>query len=358
MFVEHLSRQYPLTREAYNLLSGAGIGSHEEMYALLAQFPAVAKGSGISLPELSAIAATGVSARVATTILSAVRSPVHFAKGAFSPPRSAIGNGFEAGPAAPSPALASLPASAIVHVLGTPVRDQGARSTCAAHAVTACAEVHFSHGDLSEQFHYWAAKKHGDDPFPDEEGTWLRCTKYAMTALGMCDEALWPYDPRVLPNIETQEITGTSPSAAATGDGATRMLNPSTYADTSRIRTGNAQTLAQHLGNGPVAVALPVFFDVITGVDNWSWSGALNHGHVVDPPQFAVVDGGQAVCINEFHPDPTALGGGWFVFKNSWGTAWNNGSGTPAVGHPACNAGYGYLSAAYVEKYLWELLQI
>lgn len=116
--------------------------------------------------------------------------------------------------------------------------------------------------------------------------------------------------------------------------------------------------LRSHLGNGPVAVALPVFFDVITGVDNWSWSGALNHGHVVDPPQFAVVDGGHAVCISEFQPASSAPGGGWFIFKNGWGTAWNNGSGTPAAGHPACNPGYGYLSAAYVEKYLWELLQL
>ena len=43
MFVDQI--QGELTTEAYNVLSQAGVGSYEEMYGLLQQFPSIAKGS-------------------------------------------------------------------------------------------------------------------------------------------------------------------------------------------------------------------------------------------------------------------------------------------------------------------------
>jgi C1A family cysteine protease len=222
--------------------------------------------------------------------------------------------------------------------------------------VVACIEEHLSHSDLSEQFKYWAAKKHGDDPFPDDEGTWLRCAMNALMSQGVCDESLWQYNPNPIPGNETQEMPG-DPSWQAINDAARRTIKPSCYLDTSRLKNGKASTLTQELKKGPVAIAIPVFVDRVTNTDNWNWTKALDYGHVLDPPQFSVVDGGHAICVCEYHPSTAAPGGGWFVFKNSWGTQqWSDGSNLPPPGHPAWKAGYGYISAAYVDEYLWEIL--
>lgn len=355
MFADQIKEE--ITAEAYNLLGKTGVGSYEEMNGLLVQFPSIAKGSGINLPSLSNIVAVHVSTAVTSAVLTKTQSPPRFAKGLLSPPRSPIGNGYQQPSPSGSLSTVGVPNNPIVNTLTTPVRDQGQRATCVAHAVVACVEEYLSHHDLSEQLKYWAAKKHGDDPFPDEEGTWLQCVKNAMESYGICDESLWQYNPNPIPNNETQEISGTAPSTQAIHDAANRKLNTVSYRDTSRMNSGKASMLAQELNKGPVAAALPVFVDLMTGADNWSWTGAWDYGHVIDPPQFSVVNGGHAICVCEYHPSTVAPGGGWFVFKNSWGIQqWSDGSNSPPQGHPQWKAGYGYLSAAYVDEYLWEFL--
>lgn len=355
MFADEIKEE--IAGEAYNLLSKTGVGSYEEMNGLLLQFPSIAKGSGIRLPSLSNIVAAYLTTAVMSTIRAKTQNPPHFARGLFSPPRSLIGNGYQQPPPSGPPSAIGVSSNPIVNALTMPVRDQGQRATCVAHAVVACLEEYFPHPNLSEQFKYWAAKKHGDDPFPDEEGTWLRCAKNALESHGVCDESLWQYNPNPIPGNETQEISGTDPSTTAIHDAAIRKLNTAIYRDTSRMNSGKASLLAQELNKGPVAAALPFFVDLMTGASNWSWTGAWDYGHVLDPTQFSVVDGGHAICVCEYHPSTAAPGDGWFVFKNSWGTQqWSDGSNSPPQGHPKWKAGYGYLSAAYVDEYLWEFL--
>lgn len=357
MFIDQIKEE--VTAGAYNVLSKAGVGSYEELYGLLVQFPSIARGADINLPALSNLAVPQILATVKNSIQAKTQNPPSFAKGVLSPPRSHTGNGYQQPPSSGPSGAVNVPTSPIIQALTTPVRDQGHRGTCVAHAVVACLETHFSHSDLSEQFKYWAAKKHGNDPFPDEEGTWLRCARNALESHGVCEEFLWPYDPNPLPGNETQEISGTAPSMTAMHDAVTRTLNSANYQDTSRIKSGKADLLAQELAQGPVAVSLPVFVDTLTKADNWNWTGAWDYGHVLDPTQFSVVDGGHAICMCEYHPSTAAPGGGWFVFKNSWGTQdWSRGGQTPPQDHPAWQAGYGYLSAAYVDEYLWEFLRL
>jgi C1A family cysteine protease len=175
----------------------------------------------------------------------------------------------------------------------------------------------------------------------------------------VCEELLWQYNGTPTPGNETQEIKGRSPSARAEQDAATRKHGTTSYDDVSSVRNGKATRLVQELSSGPVAISLPVFVDTLTRMDNWSWVGAANYGHVLDPTQFSVVDGGHAVCVCEYQPSAAAPGGGWFIFKNSWGIQyWSNGSNTPPSGHPQWKAGYGYLSAAYVDEYLWEFFRL
>jgi hypothetical protein len=356
MFADEIRER--ITPEAYTVLGRTGIGNYEEMYALLVQFPSIANSSGVSLPSLSNVAAAGVSAAAMATIQAHAQSQLRFALGAVSPPNSIVGTGYQQPVASSIPSPTMAPNTPIHHTLNAPVRDQGQRGTCVAHAVVACVEWKFSFQPLSEQFKYWAIKTHGGDPFPNQAGTTLRCAKNSLASHGVCEGVLWPYNPQPIAGNETQAGPG-SPSAAALQDASLKAQSNTLHSNTSSQNSGKAALLASELTNGPVAVSLPVFVDVITDVANWAWTGAYEYGHVIDPTPFSVVKGGHAVCVCGYSPSTSAPGGGWFVFKNSWGVSgWSAGVKAPPSGQPALNPGYGYMSAAYVDEFLWELLRV
>ncbi|HWE40476.1 MAG TPA: C1 family peptidase [Isosphaeraceae bacterium] len=357
MFVQELRDR--LDEQSLPVLGNAGIGNFEELYALLLQFPSIGRDPAVSLPHLSYLASSALSTAVMNSIQHSAGMSVSFATGSVPPPHSLIGNGYmESAPTGPVPSVGVRPVP-ISQPIATPVRDQGMRGTCVAHAVVACAEVYFGHGDLSEQFLYWAAKTHGEDPFPNDRGTWLRCARNALVAHGVCDETLWGYNPQEVTGNEPQGVVGSEPSAQAIADASTRATAAGACEDTSAALSGKAARLAQEVAIGPVAVAMPVFEDQMSRVMNWTWTGARDYGHVLDPTPFSVVKGGHAVCVNAYEPSSAAPGGGWFVFKNSWGTAlWSSGAKSPPVGHPNPPPGFGYLSAAYVDRFLWEALRL
>lgn len=324
---------------------------------MMRQFPSIAEDPEISLPMLSNLVATRMSFAARSAVEARVATPVAYARGSQPPPDSVVSIGDRQEPVT-LPASLDLPSDAVVCGLATPVRDQGQRGTCVAHAVTACVEHHFGESDLSEQFLYWGAKLHGGDPFPTAEGTWLRCAEQALRSNGICSEQLWPYNPARIAGNETQEIPGTAPSSAALTDAPSRSHAAATCLDVSSQTSGKAAGLRTELAKGPVAISLPVFQDPQTPFDNWNWYGAVDHGHVLDPTQYSVVAAGHAICACGYQPSASAPGGGWFVFKNSWGTTtWNPGGGTTPPGHPVTAAGYGYVSASYVDRYLWEYLR-
>ena len=108
-------------------------------------------------------------------------------------------------------------------------------------------------------------------------------------------------------------------------------------------------------------MTLPVFKDPLGTTDNWNTSVALAYGHVLNPPPLSAACGGHAVCITGFRPDPAEPNGGYFVFRNSWGSGWAQNAPAPAGSNRSFVApepGYGSISASYVESYLWELLQL
>ncbi len=359
MFVDEIRQR--VSPEGYAVLSRTGIGSFDEMYALTVQFPSIANIPGLRLPSLSHVAASGVSsAAIMSSVQAQLQTPVQFGYGAFLPPNSHVGIGYQQ-PMPLASGNASLgPQSAISpHRLPSSVKDQGQRGTCVAHAVVACVEWRLPLQSLSEQFKYWAAKTHGDDPFPEKEGTWLRCAKNSLASHGVCKDSYWPYNPIPSPGNPTQADSA-NPSQTALQDATGRRLTTVSYGDPSPQNSGKALLLAQELQNGPVAVGLPVFRDSLSRVSNWSWSGALDYGHVLDPTTFSFVTAGHAVCVCEYIPSTVAPGGGWFVFKNSWGVnTWSSGGAVaPPAGHPSWKPGYGYLSAAYVDEYLLELLRV
>lgn len=358
MFAEQIKER--VTGEAYALLKQLGIGDFGEMYGLLLQFPSIIQ-PGIDLARLSNLAFTQVSPAIAGQINSAANSaPPAFSTGALSPPKSRISVNSQQPQSPQMPSSVISPSVApITHRMGSPVRDQGTRGTCVAHATIACAEHHFTHSDLSEQFVFWAIKTHGGDPSPHLDGTRLEFADRALLSHGACEELHWSYNPTPIPGNVTQETPPHLPSSVAIQDGQTRAKKPSHYSDTSPQGSGSTALLIRELQKGPVAVSLPVFRDPTSKFQNWNWQGARDHGHVIDPPPNSIVIGGHAVCVCEFQPSPNAPGNGWFVFKNSWGTAqWGSGNQLAPPGHPPCPKGYGYVSASYIDGFLWEMLRL
>ena len=61
------------------------------------------------------------------------------------------------------------------------------------------------------------------------------------------------------------------------------------------------------------------------------------------------------MCAVGFEPDPEEPTGGYFIIRNSWGTAWSSQAPSPGNTYSP-GPGYGEVSATYVDAYLWELL--
>ena len=56
--------------------------------------------------------------------------------------------------------------------------------------------------------------------------------------------------------------------------------------------------------------------------------------------------GGHAVCLVGYQDSTSSPGGGYFILRNSWGTAW--GSQCPY------RPGYGTIPYQYIAQYNWE----
>jgi Papain family cysteine protease len=212
-----------------------------------------------------------------------------------------------------------------------PIRNQGARGTCVAHAVLAVREhleILAGHGrdlDLSEQFVYWWCKGH--DGIPTAEGTYLSIAMRCLTEIGAPRESLWPY----VMAQSGDEGQGPPPSAAANGDHAFCIAKTIEF---NRIDITGIKT---RLNEGHVvAFAVPVF-------DSWYYSSANQRwGKFTLPLPGEQPDGGHAMALVGYQDDPAAPGGGYFLLRNSW---------QPWSYESVLQPGYGYIPYAYIARF-------
>lgn len=216
-----------------------------------------------------------------------------------------------------------------------PVRNQGNRGTCVAHAALAI-EEHFlnlqgAYQDLSEQFLYWNCKR--NDGIPNSEGTWLAIAVPLLQRDGSCLETTWPYNPNPAPGNEGQ---GPAPGRA--------QLEAITFRipGYKRISPTSVPDIKSELAKGRcVAFSVPVF-------NSWLRSRWVAYsGDITMPVPNEIRVGGHAMCMVGYvdMPDP-GLGGGRFIIRNSWGTNWGVNSshgGTPTPG-------YGTIPYAYIDR--------
>lgn len=308
--------------------------------------PRMSHGLGLRLPSVLKDADFGDILPTATALATLGPSPATSTWPDSAPPPASGPGG-----TAPPP---TLPPSVDLKPILTPVRDQFYRGTCVAFTATALLEAQVLRDthqvlDLSEQFVYYLARQ--NDPDRREDGTYLQYALDGLQQRGACLAGLWPYSHY---NDWGQALTFLPPAHPLVDLEADARSHRIAGYSGCRANDVNAMKFAL-AHNQPVAVGLPVFKD--------AWINAFTNstGEVQMPlarpnpdgteTLLDTVTGGHAIPLIGYRdtPDPNDVavhrpGGGYFTFKNSWGTAW-------ASGNLNDGPGFGILPYAYLEKY-------
>lgn len=273
-----------------------------------------------------------------------------------------------------------------------PVRNQKRRGTCVAFAVAACVEILLSDHDkrkskLSPEFLYWWCRQKEYRPAGSllgyEEGAIkLSQARDVLFERGICKEDLLPY--RTGPRYQAYGLSHEAengPSHDAKKDAIERTMEKGDYwhqLSDGDIVGEKSERIYRELKSGrPVAVGIPMFeFDNHFGTTNWTNLRTQTTGIVLGPTDFGLAkeleispDGTEGiglhivsahvVCFVGFEPDSKAEGGGWFIFRNSWGYRFGkhrkDDQSVPLV---IRRQGYGAISVQHVEGYCWEFLSL
>lgn len=209
----------------------------------------------------------------------------------------------------------------------SPVKDQGRLGSCVGFAVAAMKEFqeqkeHMEevaagkkytrkedHYDLSEAWVYWNSKK--IDPWPNQEGTSIRCAMQVIHKIGIPCEAGWEYDDR---------FKG-EPESWASLVAKWGLID-------SYWRIATIDELRTALLDGPVVIGIACFEEILRP--------NFETGVVPYPANPNNLYGGHAICVVGFSDNAKQI-----KFKNSWGTGWGK-------------SGYGFLSYRYINDFMWD----
>lgn len=194
---------------------------------------------------------------------------------------------------------------------GIGIYDQGERGTCSIFAITGLLEFEYAHtqgitAPLSVEYLNWASNMITGEL---ADGSYFSDALTALNKYGICSDELFPY---YIQNYNSQ----VAPSQAAIKEAKKRRgaslywikeWNPTTGMAEEQIAQIKQQILKEH----PVAIGFrwPKKEDKYRRVEN---------GIMIVPPEEGVYDG-HSVIIVGFKDDPTVAGGGYFIFKNSYG---------------------------------------
>ncbi|KNG93272.1 C1 family peptidase [Pseudaestuariivita atlantica] len=319
--------------------------------------------------------------------------------GCAAPSQEAIGTysnlDFQTGSApAPTATVARDKTLSVLPKGAWPIRDQRYRNTCVAFCATAALELFRARekGDttpetLSEDFLYnrmrgGLSQEYLDwvrSVLPDYElgATLLAQALMVQREIGTLTEAQRPYQ-QATPLFD---IDGARPSESHRRSAARRKQAHFYYhkmtVETGMIDPGQAYPKPGGSGSvsasdaaylllksgSAVAVGLPVYF-LPDARMNWTAPATTRTGYVPYPGTDKVYDAalvvasGHAVCLTGYVPVTDAPGGGYFIFRNSWGLDFRTTFRDPVdgVSGTLVPPGYGVLSAAAVDKYVWEMM--
>jgi C1A family cysteine protease len=227
-------------------------------------------------------------------------------------------------------AAAQLPAVIDHRSQQSPVKSQGGRGTCVAHAAMGLIEAYQHIPDnLSEQYAHYKFNEFLGRPHNTDSG--LRTTDSAPFLARndgrVCLEAYWPY----IPN----QSTINQMVAAGTYGPPQNAINNQRYGINAYKIIGDSGLSGQSIKNTRYLEALLYQgYNIVIGV--WvSWDDKDNNGvldPVLDPQGKPIGQGGHAMVIVGYNRTEQ-----YFIIKNSWRSTW---------GH----SGYGYFSYDFVRS--------
>lgn len=227
--------------------------------------------------------------------------------------------------------MVALPTSVNLKPFMQPIRNQAARGTCVAFALTALNEYILrrrgTSQNLSEQHLYYETKL--IDGAAAQCGTWQAKAVLPLRDRGECREVVWPYNPNPPCNNH-----GTRP-AAARPDGLHFRL--ATLAVSARSAPAYKANMARQR---PVTLSIPVY-------NSWYQSAEVRRsGRITMRIGNEQAVGGHAVCLVGYQDSANSPGGGYFIVRNSWDTTW-------AYQSPY-GGGYGTIPYQYITNEAWE----
>ncbi len=196
-----------------------------------------------------------------------------------------------------------------------PVRNQGARGACVAHAAAAVRDfmevqrLKRSGGDFdpkqvnfSEQFIYWWCKEH--DGLPNVGGTYPYLGMKCLVEAGAPREQTWPYNPRPTPDNEGQ---GPPPKGAVEEARRYRLRR------VIHLRPDDIDSMKAALLQGrSVMITIPMY-------NSWYRSrAARQYGKLNLPLPGEKSIGAHAMALVGYVDDEQAPGGGYFILRNAW----------------------------------------
>ncbi|MBY3278232.1 C1 family peptidase [Rhizobium laguerreae] len=315
-------------------LEGASLDEAEQILAVASLEPGrsalgmLFQGRDQTLDQVLERLAAAIPPAVAASVQEPTMTSFHL--GALKPDKQVEALNEGAATIAMAPPVA-LPTNVNYAKLMPPIRNQGGRGTCVAHALTAVHEFYRRRAgkpvDLSEQFLYHETKK--IDGSPNVCGTWQVKAATVLSKLGECEEQVWPYNPLGPCNNNGQEPKAARTNAAKYKLG-TIVLPPT---DVTRIKAALA-------GGSVVGFSIPVY-------DSWfkspytTQTGRINM-RIGNEPSV----GGHAMCLIGYQDDNNSPGGGFFILRNSWDISW--GFKCPY------GAGNGTIPYQYISRDCWE----
>lgn len=225
-----------------------------------------------------------------------------------------------------------LPGAVNLITFFQPIRNQGPRGTCVSFALSALNEyIKRRRGmvrNLSEQHLYYETKL--IDGITAACGTYQAKAVTVLSSRGQCREIVWPYRSALPCNNH-----GPLPPLARP-DGL-RNLQATLAVPVRNVLAYKAHMAKQR----PVTLSIPVYA---------SWYNSASTrltGRITMRIGSEAAIGGHAVCLVGYVDTPTSPGGGYFIVRNSWGTA-AFGSANPF------GAGYGTIPYQYIANDAFE----
>jgi Papain family cysteine protease len=227
--------------------------------------------------------------------------------------------------------------------LGLRIRDQGNRGTCSVHAMTFLLEYMSAvrrnrhYGDLAEEYLNAVANAASGKT---DDGDFFAILDQGYRGYGIVRERQFPYQPRYR--------SGLSPSAQLVSAGKATLGQDRLIARFIKpwdrhIGASDAQVLeVLKLLKRNVPVAVGMWWPVAGAFQTTAVAGVNIVTDLGKVPSGSLKDGHSVVLVG-YAQHGQFPGGGYFIFRNSFGPTWGD-------------QGHGYVSFQYLHKYANDLV--